>query len=173
MTNRDDLSPDFVRSILNYNPETGILTWNQRDDVESAWNAKYANKEAGGPHNAGYIRVRINGISYLAHRLIWLIVEGCWPSANLDHINGNRTDNRILNLREASCSQNNANRAHRNLTGYKGVTKWEYDGYVYYNARITKNRKCQSLGYFKTPEEAHEAYINAALDIHGDFATTR
>jgi hypothetical protein len=173
MSVRNDLSPEFVLSILSYDPETGDLTWKHRTDMPNFWNARYAGKTAGCPHNMGYTRIRINEISYLAHRLIWLIVTGIWPDKQIDHINGIRSDNRLINLRKASSSNNNANKTLKNATGYKGVSKWEKDGLVYYNARVTKDYKTRSLGYFKTPEEAYKAYCKAASDTHGEFFKSR
>lgn len=173
MASKNDLSSEFVMSILSYDPQTGILTWKYRPDMPDSWNTKYADKSAGGYQSKGYIRVRINNNSYLAHRLIWLMTYGQWPDSQLDHINGVRSDNALNNLRKASASDNNANRVPNNSLGYKGVSKWEKNGNVYYNARITKNYKTRSLGYFKTPEEAYEAYCKAASAVHGKFSKTR
>lgn len=170
-----NLTADIAKLMLTYDQETGNLFWKHRDDMPNSWNARYAHKLAGGAHNQGYTRIVINGTKYLAHRVIWLIYHGSWPTNFIDHINGNRSDNRICNLREATYSENAANtHRHKNKTGYKGVYKWDGDGkHVYYAARIVKNLKVISLGYFATPEEAHDAYCKASIELHGRFSKMR
>jgi hypothetical protein len=126
--------------------------------------------ESGGLDNKGYRRVRVLGERYGAHRLIWLYVHGVWPKEHIDHINGDRADNRLENLREATFSENMRNRKVQtnNKSGFKGVSfskkncKWE--------AHIKVNRKITHLGLFKTPEAAHEAYCQAAKQLHKNFA---
>jgi len=106
---------------------------------------------------------------YLQHRLVWLYVHGRWPKDQIDHINGNRSDNRLCNLREATCSQNLMNaRAHsHNTSGLKGACKHEPG---YWSSVIRVNGKNKYLGRFKSPEEAHAVYASAAKKYFGEFA---
>lgn len=118
----------------------------------------------------GYRYITIGGKQYLAHRLAWLYVYGEWPPQLIDHIDGNRSNNRPANLRKATYSQNAANaKLHtRNTSGIKGVSydktkdRWQ--------ATITVNNKQLHLGRFKTKEEAKAAYMAAAKMHQGEFA---
>jgi hypothetical protein len=170
MTGIFDLSPDDVRALLNYCPETGILTWRLRageDRVTRWWNARYAGHEAGVVTQGGYRKVCILGKKYWVHRIAWAWVTGEWPAANLDHANGLTDDNRIANLRLATRSQNNANSKIRpnNSVGLKGVTRSRGR----YAAQIRANGRHFNLGRFDTPEEAHAVYCAAALKHFGEF----
>ena len=110
----------------------------------------------------------VDRIVYRAHRLIWLMYHGQWPPQEIDHINGDRADNRIVNLRLATASQNRANSKvyKTNRCGFKGVARTPYGRWV---ARI-HFEKTKYLGTFDTPEEAHAAYVRAAQAAHGIFA---
>ena len=155
------LTLERLGGFLSYNPLTGALTWK----VTKA--RMRFGEEAGSGHGDGYLSVQIDGKGYYAHRLAWALHHGQWPSSSLDHRNGNRSDNRILNLREADKSGQGANmRVMRN--GLKGATFHRRIGR--WQAQITKNRKVRSLGYFETEAEAHKAYRRAALELHGEFA---
>ena len=106
----------------------------------------------------------------LAHRIAWALMYGEFPDGQLDHINGEPSDNRITNLRLATESQNKANRrrSKRNSTGFKGVSFRKRDHI--YSAQIRKDKKTMWLGSYKSPEEAHRAYAKAAKEMHGEFA---
>lgn len=164
-SNGQDLAIEHVRRLLEYKPETGEFFWK-----ECFSNAAVAGKRAGSKGKNGYVSVQIMGRSYRAHRLVWFYVNGVWPTGEVDHANGVRSDNRIDNLRDATRSQNQANAARRkdNLSGYKGVRyhkatkKWM--------ARIRHQHRSIYLGLFNSPEAASGAYKNAALEFHGEFA---
>lgn len=120
----------------------------------------------------GYRGGKIFKTRHLAHRIIWAIQKGVHPTGPLDHINGDRMDNRMCNLRAATVAENSRNGAIRasNTSGRKGVTwnrhtkRWQAQiGYAYGK---------RHLGYFSSLEAAAEAYDRAALELHGDFAKT-
>jgi hypothetical protein len=166
-------SPEMLRKMLRYEPETGKLFWKQSSDRKKEWNTRYSGKEAfTRPHRMGYLQGTIFNRTYLAHRVIWTIVNGRWPEKHIDHIDGDKTNNKIKNLREATISQNLCNRgANSNGTsGYKGVSFHKKN--LNWCAYITLNRKRKFLGSFDTPQKAHKAYCEAALKMHGDFAKT-
>ena len=160
--------------LLIYDPDTGVFTWLRRpgsDRLTNTWNSRYAGAVAGWLRE-GYRHIRLDGGSYLAHRLAWLWVHGSWPAALIDHINGDRADNRIANLREATQSQNvqNSRKRRNNTSGYKGVT-W-HEPLRKWRARISVPSKQIFLGYFTCPDEASRAYEAAARTYHGEFANT-
>lgn len=151
-----------LKEVLHYDPDTGIFT------RLKAHEPKYVGKPAGHINTKGYVIIKIGQKAYKAHRLAFLYVYGSWPQHQVDHVNQDKADNRIKNLRNATNSQNQHNckkRAGNNP--YKGVSKnssgkgWE--------ASITVNYKPHYLGYFKTPEEAYESYKQAAKKLHGEF----
>jgi len=160
-----DLRADTLRELLDYDAATGIFRWRcgRRGTVRKGNVAgKVASRD-------GYVLIKIKGIDYRAHRLVWLHVHGNWPNLHIDHINGDVADNRLSNLREATDSQNLANsRRHRdNSSGFKGVTKLPHGKWM---ARIRHHRKLFHLGTFDTPEMAHNAYVEAANKLFGEFA---
>jgi len=116
----------------------------------------------------GYVRIRVSGKEYRAHRIIWEMHNGPIPEGMLiDHIDRDVFNNRIENLRLATRQQNNANKGKSGSTLLpKGVVKVRDK----YRARIHYNGKTTSLGMYNTPEEAGHAYHTAALDLHGEFA---
>jgi hypothetical protein len=166
---------DRVRELLEYDAQTGFLAWRTRpgnDPRTKTWNTKWAGKRINSLRGDGYLGVRIDWRSYLVHRVIWLIQTGSWPEAGLeiDHADGNRSNNVFSNLRLATRTQQQSNTKLRsnNLLGKKGVSFHQLSGR--YFARIQVNGRTHSLGYFVTPEEAHRAYYEAAKKYHGPFA---
>jgi hypothetical protein len=157
-----------IQELISYNPDSGVFTWKKTTSNRVKVGATAGNM------SHGYREISIDGKTYRAHRLAWLLAHGRWPSVYIDHINGLTDDNRLCNLREASTRENAWNtRTHAdNLSGLKGVT---YDRGVYrrrrpWAARICVNGKRQHLGYFATPEAAHLAYMRAAQAVFGQFA---
>jgi len=151
-----------LKQVLHYTPSTGQFVWKQKRGRQAAGSTAGSSKGSG-----GYVRLMVDGTLYLAHRLIFFYVEGRFPKHDVDHINGNRADNRYKNLRHATRSANNQNRRTphtRNKAGYLGVSFDPRDGRYY--ARIFFNGKQNSLGGFSTPEEAHAAYTHAKRLFH-------
>lgn len=168
--------PTLLRQLLTYDPETGKLFWLNRtsdmftDGKHSAkhscekWNSRYAGSEAFTSVNRqGYRCGSIDNKQYKAHRIAWTIYFGCAPFDQIDHIDGNRTNNRISNLREVSNRQNSMSSAlgKNNTSGYAGVGLDKRCGR--YRAYIKVYGKQISLGYFDCPQKAHSAYVKAKL----------
>ena len=153
-----DITAEALREQMDYDPETGSFYWKPR--------------RAGCP-GGGYWQIRIKGRCYYAHQLAWLYVHGEWPSEEIDHINRDRLDNRIANLRAADRCQNQQNKLQsNNKSGFKGVSLHNPRLAKPWQAQITVRGQHHHLGNFSTPEEAHEAYKEAAARLHGEFART-
>lgn len=170
-------SPEVLRQLLRYEPETGNLFWQARP-VESfatqmqakTWNTRFAGRKAFTARAVGYPHGRINGKAHLAHRVIWAMQTGSWPQHQVDHINGDRSDNRWVNLREATEAQNQWNKGVRKdcASGYKGVRrvrgKWQ--------ARLRTNGHTIQIGGFETAEDAFAAYCEESARQRGEFSRT-
>ena len=160
------ITQERLRELVSYDPEMGNLIW--KIDIGKA----RVGAHVGCKRPDGYMATHYGGKNYRVHRLVWLYHYGELPTLHIDHIDGDRSNNRLANLRLATRSQNMFNRGatRRNKTGLKGVTvHMQRPGYF---ARIQRDGKVKHLGYFLTAEEAHEAYCKAAREIHGDFAKT-
>jgi hypothetical protein len=168
--NKPIITQEEVKKLLDYNPETGNLIWKRRDCAPASWNTKFAGKIAGSMTLAnGYMKIGINNISYLQHRIIWVWVYGYLPEKEVDHINRVRHDNRLINLREANPAQNRQNRSKssNNTSGITGVIYAKHHGK--YHARIKVNGKSNHLGCFFTREEAIKARREAEGKYFGKF----
>ncbi|MGN6768265.1 MAG: HNH endonuclease [Rhizobiaceae bacterium] len=171
-------SPEVLRQLLRYEPETGKLFWRKRkvelfpsDRACNSWNARYAGQEALFKiEEYGYRRGMIFGRMHLAHRVIWAMHNDRWPAAQVDHVNGDRLDNKIENLREATPQENSCNRrSHRNGTSrFLGVYHHKVTGK--WAATIASKGNVLHLGLFSSEREAAIAYDTAARDKHGAFA---
>lgn len=157
------LTADHLRSILDYDPETGRFIWLVRASAK-VWPGQVA----GSCNPRGYRRISFEKTTYLAHRLAWLYVHGKWPKGLMDHINGDRDDNRLVNLRVVNAKQNCWNRCARknSRSGLKGAY---YHSKNLWFSSVETEGKVKLLGYFRTPEAAHAAYTAAAAEIFGEF----
>lgn len=168
------LTQQYVQSILDYDPHTGEFRWKYRADRKKEWNSRFAYKKTGTIGRGGksknfYVLLRIDDVLYKAHRIAWLYFYGGTPNI-IDHIDGDGTNNKIANLRDATQSDNLCNRGiqSNNTSGYKGVSfnkcldKW--------HAYIKRQGKRHHLGFYESAEKAHTAYIAALPKYHGEFA---
>ena len=155
----------LANELFVYYPETGEL----RNRVDRSSRAR-SGALAGSRLPDGYFSVMVKGDRYQVHRVAWLLTHGVWPAAQIDHVNGVRDDNRLVNLREATNAENGRNRGAQtnNTTGFKGVC-WNKDCRKY-QAQITVRGKYTHLGLFDAPEAAYAAYESAAYANHGAFA---
>lgn len=161
-----------LREVLSYNSKAGIFTW--RVDKFRQHGGGNAHKGArAGTINNGYQRIKIDGVIYRAARLAVLWMTGLFPSGDVDHKNLHRSDDRWINLRLASRSQNKANaRAQKGKTvPLKGVS-WDRQRRKYY-ASIRVNNRSINLGRYARAEDAHAAYVAAAIKFFGQFARAR
>jgi hypothetical protein len=152
--------------LAHYDPESGHFTWiKPRPKIRVGARAGYL-------HYRGYRAIEIYARAYAEHRLAWLYVYGTWPKDQIDHINRERSDNRISNLREATNGQNRANSKHMSRHGCKGIA---FHGWLKENpweARITVNKKSIYLGCFPTKYAAHQAYAEAGKKYFGEYHYT-
>ena len=143
-----EITQEYLHEIFSYDGEhliwKKILPYAKHNGVGTV---------AGYKHNAGYWRITFNGKQHLAHRLIWVYVHGYWPTGEIDHINRNRLDNRIENIRDVDRVENARNTGTRidNKTGVPGVSITKQGNY---QARIKDRKKHRCIGTFQTLDEA-------------------
>lgn len=179
MTKRILPTPEQLRELLHYEPETGKLFWKERpidffrsQRAFSAWNNRYSGLEAFTAESAGYRVGRIFDVMHKGHRVAWAIHYGDWPLIYIDHANGDRSDNRIENLREASSAQNSMNQGGKaNKKGTLKGASW-FSSRKIWKSEIRYNGKRKFLGHFMTEAEAHAAYCRASQVLHREFART-
>ena len=155
------LTQERLKELLHYDEETCVFTW-----ITSPRNNVPAGKIAGTYDKNGYLRILYKGKLYMGHWLAWLYVYGKWPDNEIDHINGNPSDNTILNLRDVTRKQNMENKkVYKNSkTGYPGVTWHSRD--KKWNVRIGHYGKRISLGYFDDLNEAISVRIKAENETY-------
>lgn len=155
--NRAMKTAQELRLIFAYDPQTGNLLQH--------------GKRAGYIMGTGYRLLSVNKKRIYAHRLIWCLVTGEWPTLEIDHINRDKSDNRWTNLRLASRQDNARNQSitAKNTSGFKGVSFHKRTGKWRADIKVEDSQK--SLGSFTTPEQASLAYREAAMKYFGAFAT--
>lgn len=190
MGRRSDIKPlpsqEALLRLLDYNPESGVLTWKwmvgNTPDV-SGFNNRCGGKVAGTVRQkCNYLSIGIRpsamaqkSIYYYAHRLIWKMMTGEDPSDQIDHRDGDRLNNRWLNLRDANNGKNLANSKLRedNTSGFKGVVFRKRNKFSPWCANITVNKTLHYLGSYATQEAAGAARDAAAKRLHGEFARAK
>lgn len=166
---------EYLRESLKYDAEVGILTWKSRPRLRfkterdwRAWNTRYAGKTAGVLLERGYYGLRICGVRYLLHRVIWKFVTGDEPLETIDHVDLDPSNNRWSNLRTATFTeqQYNSPLQKNNTSGVRGVSlrpwgKWR--------AEIWEGGRNRYLGMFDTKDAAAATYKEVARELHGEF----
>jgi len=144
-----DIDFNWLKEHLSYNQETGIFTW-----IKSPGGNIKKDTQTGCKNKRNYVLIGIKGRTYFAHRLAWLFAYGTWPEQEIDHINKNESDNRLVNLRLATRNQNNQNRKQfsNNSSGHTGV-RWHKKN-KRWHAYIGISKKYIYLGSFKIIEDA-------------------
>lgn len=160
-----DLTAEHLRELLNYDPETGIFTWRQPGRGRTVGGV------VGSRDHRGYVQISIgprsNRARIYGHQAAWLYMHGYWPSEDVDHINHDKADNRIANLRALNRSLNQQNQIH----GHKG-SRTGLLGVVFnlktgkFMARIHVNGRSRQVGTFTSADEAHAAYVEAKRRLH-------
>ena len=166
---------DFLKQNIFYDSVAEILIWKENHLKSPQWNARYSNKKVGfhksdkGYH---YIKINYNGKRYIIaeHRVIWALSKNQWPEHTIDHIDNNKSNNKMKNLRSATVAENNKNKpSTKNSTSkYKGIT-WKSKENKWYVA-VRVYGKSKHLGIFYDEVDAAIAYNQAAKKYHGDFA---
>lgn len=153
-----------LRARIAYDPESGAFT-----RLKDGGNGARVGGRAGGVAKIGYVYLSVCDTKVLAHRAAWFLTHGRWPGV-VDHVNGNRSDNRLCNLREVTTRQNTHNvRSARNSSG-SGLLGAFYDkrrGRWF--ASIMNHGRSKFLGYHASPEAAHAAYVAAKRRVHEAF----
>lgn len=169
-------SIDYLKECFSYDKELGVLYWNERpishfknNMVRNSFNGRYAGCVAGSIEREGYVVVRLNKSNYKAHRII-MAMQGEDQSLEVDHIDGDRSNNKLTNLRTCSISENGFNRRYQsnNRSGTKGVYWLESENrwrvvIGYHGSKIY-------IGQFSDLEEAREAAASARDMYHGEFS---
>lgn len=165
MSKKDLPSPEYLRQRLRYEPETGLLYWRENTNFSMRWNSKYPGRVAGLVNPRGYRRVCIDYKVYNAHRIIWAMCHNEWPDGEIDHINGDKEDNRIHNLRVVNRVVNSRNLsiASNNTSGATGVS-WHKQRKKW-TVRIKANGHYHYLGLFSDFDEAVKARKKAESSL--------
>lgn len=161
-----DLTATRLRELVSYEPATGIFIRRVRTAQRHQVGDRADTVITTGAR-AGYRRIALNSERYHAHRAAWLYVYGFWPANLIDHINGDRGNNRIANLRDVTNSVNLQNvKGSRvdNTSGYLGVTFHKPTGQ--WRARIQANKKCYHIGMYPTAQDAYNAYLQEKRRVH-------
>lgn len=156
---------DYLRQVLELDEATGILRWKQKIAKKII-----VGSVAGSERHDGYKRIQINKIGMLLHHVVFALLNDRWPNKELDHANGNPSDNRPCNLRESDRHTNNYNRCtpQHNTSGIKGVFQQKTG--KCWNARLATNSVLKRVSGFGSKEEANEFLQLWRSMAHGEFA---
>jgi hypothetical protein len=170
------LTHERLTELLHYDPETGVFTWRIDRTCGRGRVSRRAGDVAGGEHKAegqrSYVRIRVDGRMYKAHRLAWFYMTGFWPPETIDHEDTNGLHNAWENLRSCGQTHNHGNmrKPKDNTSGFKGVSFYRRDRN--WDARISCHGVQYYLGRFDRREDAAAAYATAARELFGQFART-
>lgn len=156
----DVITQDQIKEYFSYDNGTGRLTWKVDRNTQ-----KTKGKIAGWINSNGYAHIQIDGKTYLAHHVVWLLHNGELPKFCIDHINGIRADNRFENLRRATNTENQQNQRKpqsNNKSGFLGVVRFGKK----WKAQIGNAGKRIHIGVYDTPESAHAAYLEKKRELH-------
>lgn len=159
-------TPSRLRELISYNPLTGVMIWRHREDAPKKWNARFVGTMAlSSVAKSGYLRGCVDGVFYVAHRVAWAIVFGEWANGEIDHIDGDRSNNRIENLRVVTHAENNKNRCiqSNNSSGHMGVY-WSKQKSRWQVRVSTPNVRSKHYGYFSALEAAINARDRAYME---------
>ena len=153
------LTKERLHEVVSYDPSSGDFTRLARSGVKGG-------ETGGNSHPNGYRYIRIDGRRYMAHRVAWMYMTGAFPLEDIDHIDGNRSNNIFSNLRQATRAENTQNRPMRSnsISGLRGVF-WHKPS-AKFSARIVVDGVKHYLGYFTDPIAAHQAYLDAKTKLH-------
>lgn len=155
-------------SLIAYDAATGILSWKAKPNRNMR-----VGSVIGRPNSWGHVSFGFMGRTWMAHRVAWFIHHGSWPVHQIDHIDGDKQNNRISNLRDVPQNLNMQNRntpKKDNQSGYLGVVRIR--GITKpWRAKIKVDNKWHSLGCYATPEEAHAAYMARKMELHPWYAS--
>lgn len=157
---KTSITADELRTVIEYNEESGEFRWRARLSQGTQ-----VGQIAGCLNTIGYWQIGIRRVRYLGHRLAWLYVYGVWPLGEIDHIDGDRGNNRIANLRVTNRSVNMQNVTRTNKKTQTGLLGAHVDKNGF-SSKIMLDGMSMHLGNFKTAQEAHEAYVRAKRKIH-------
>ncbi|MFV1944119.1 HNH endonuclease signature motif containing protein [Pseudomonas luteola] len=166
------LTAERVRELLDYNPETGEFSWKEekRAGFKGSVVMHKKGSKAGTKRTDGRTVIRVDARLYMAYRLAWLWMTGEWPRFEIDHIDGDSTNDRFANLRDVSrkLNQENLRRPQKSKGGskYLGVYANKFGRRKPWRAAISTNGKQKYLGEFLTEEEAYQAYLLAKRQLH-------
>jgi len=173
---KTNLTQELLRELLTYDKNTGLFFWKRRDRKHfktcrafKIWNTRFPGKQAGSINHYGYIEIRLLGGLYKAHRLVALYITGCMPSDQVDHVKGDKLDNRWGKLRLVSSEENGRNKAisPKNKTGVPGVFWYEryckYEASVFDKKKIHLGRYCdffEAVCVRKSAEIKYDYHLN-------------
>ena len=163
MQTLNSLTQPRLKELLSYDETTGVFVW-----LAALPGTAQVGAAAGHVHRrSGYVRISADGQKYNAHRLAWLYVHGAWPAGEIDHIDGNKSNNAISNLRhvDRAGNQQNLKKAQvNNSSDFLGVS-WSIHKQKWV-AQIQLHGAKKHLGYYDSAEKAHEAYLTAKRSLH-------
>lgn len=181
--NRNYISIEMLRTLISCDGETGELLWQHRpaclfkpdgrvsaNGAAAMWNGKWAGKPAlSSVNSSGYKCGRIFSRAYKAHQVVVALTQGEWPLGDVDHIDGDKANNRPSNLRLATRAENvrNVGKLSNNTSGFKNVSFDKTKNL--WRAGVTVNGKRVYLGRFKKKEDAYNAFCERAEKLHGEF----